>query len=229
MKPLRRILPILLFTAVVACAAGEVQVPPAFQQKFQEAYADYQQKNYDAALKALSEAENILPGTAMLANFRGGIYFDQENYEQATKWFNQALKKDPKFVAARLNLADIDLRKKNYAKARGAYQAMLADNPKNELMLYRVFLTYLFEKDDQNAQKALDKIPFPGDTPAHYFAQGAWEFQHGNLQEAAGYFNPGFSIFGMERSQSFAEPLVYIGWIKRPAAAPSPAPSASAH
>ncbi len=219
----------LFFLSLAVLRAEDVQYPQAFQDNFRKALAAYQTGNYPDAMQSIEAAEKIMPGTALLANFRGGIYFDQEKYVEATKWFKKALKEDPKFLPARLNLADIDLRKKNYEKARDAYNAMLAENPKNELLLYRVFLTWLLVKDDKNAQAALDKIPFPGDTPAHYFAEGAWAFQHGKLQEAAGYFNPGFSIFGLERCQPFAEPLIFLGWIKKPApgaAAPSPAPSA---
>ncbi|MGC3991455.1 MAG: tetratricopeptide repeat protein [Chthoniobacteraceae bacterium] len=223
MRFLRHLLPLLLVTATGSFAA-EVKYSQEFLKKVQEAVTDYETGKLDDAMKAIDDAEKIKPGVPDVLNLRGAIFFDQGKYDDATKWFKQALKRDPKFLASRINLADIDFRKGSYETARDSYNSILVDSPKNELLLYRVFLTYLLQKDDKNAQTALDAIPFPGDTPAHYFANGAWEYAHGHPQEASSYFNPGLSIFSVERCKPFIEPLVFLGWIK-PGASATPSPA----
>jgi hypothetical protein len=58
-------------------------------------------------------------------------------------------------------------------------------------------------------------IPFPGDTPAYYYANAAWEFAHESPEEAKKWLGRADWTFGPEKSALFADSLYEIGWMKR--------------
>jgi tetratricopeptide (TPR) repeat protein len=88
------------------------------------------------ASRKILEATKRYPSDAGLDNLRGIVEAQQGNYAAAEKSFSQALKKEPQFTGASLNLGR--LYQENFAadaearrKALGVYLAVLAYDPKN--------------------------------------------------------------------------------------------------
>src|SRR5205085_918143 len=124
------------------------------------------------------------PNQPSILNLRGEILLEQQKFEDAEMFFKKALKVDSKFREAQFNLADVPFRKKEYAKARDRFESLLRQTPggdKNQasqLIKFKIFMTYLLEGKDSRAQKMMEQFQFSGDTPALYYAQAAYEFQH---------------------------------------------------
>ncbi|PYI69987.1 MAG: hypothetical protein DMF08_12650, partial [Verrucomicrobia bacterium] len=166
-------------------------------------------------------------------NLRGAILLEQQKYDQAERFFKQALKADPKFSEAQFNLADVPFRNKDYAEARDRFQALLKQTPggdKNQaaqLINFRIFLTYLLEGKDSRAQKLMEQFQFSGDTPALYYAQAAWEFKHDNADKANDWIASARKIYPSASNAQYAAGFYDLGWLKNAMAVSSPSPTAS--
>jgi len=215
-------LPAVLFAALLVVAlpvhaARKIELKPEYLKKFNQAAQAYEAQDYDKALSLIAEAEKIQELTAATPNLRGAVALDRENFDEARKQFEASLRVNPYFFPAKFNLADIPFRKKNYAQARAMYETILAQSPKNELVQYRIFLTYLLEKNMTEAEKARDAIKFPGETPAYYFAHACWEWTNGKTREGDSFIRSAQDIFGPARCRLFFEPLENLGWVKKKA------------
>ena len=87
----------------------------------------------------------------------------------------------------------------------------------SELLQYRVFLTYVLEKNDDAALEELDRMKFPSVTGAYYYAHAAWEFAHGNQTEALSWVYSGDWVFSRAKNTYFADVMYDLGWLTRPA------------
>ena len=211
--------------------------PPAYIQAVNEVFRVFRTRDWPRTLEALDKADKINPPTPMTLNTRGAIMIEQRNFEEGARLCEEALKLDPKFYAARFNLAEIPLVQGRYAESRKMFEKFIRDNPKDELARFRIFLTLLLEKNYDDARRAIDQIPFPGDTPAYYYANAAWEFAHESPDEAKKWLGRAEWTFGPDKCAMFADSFYEIGWMKRaemkkaepvPASAPPPVPLAPA-
>lgn len=203
--------------------------PPQYIQAVNEVFRAFRTRDWPRTLEALDKADKILPPTPMTLNTRGAIMIEERNFEEGARLCQEALKLDPKFYAARFNLAEIPLVQGKYAESRRLFEKFLRENPKDELARFRVFLTLLLEKNYDDARRTIDQIPFPGDTPAYYFANAAWEFGHERPDEAKKWLGRADWTFGPDKCAMFADSFYELGWMKRPevkkvepAAAPAP-------
>lgn len=211
----------LLVGAIVPPALAQTDelsklYPPAYVQVLRRAIQSFSERDFAAANQQLDEAEKMFPPSVYSLNMRGAIAIEQKRFEEGEKHCQAALKQDPKFFPARFNLAEIPFVQKRYAEARKGFEELLEKDPKNELLQYRIFLTYLLEGNDPAAQKALEAIRFPSNTAAYYYAHAAWEFAHGNEEKALGWVRSGDWVFPAFRNTNFADVLADLGWLKRP-------------
>src|SRR5581483_6842788 len=159
--------------------------------KFEQAQQALRLRDLAAALKLVDEADQADPNEAPTINLRGEILMQQEQFDQAEAAFKKAAKLDPKLREAQYNLAQIPFKKKEYAKARDRFETLYKRTPggdKNqaaELIKFKIYMTLLLEGKESRAHAMMDEFQFTGDTPAPYYAQAAWEFQHNNPEKAA--------------------------------------------
>ncbi|HJX24848.1 MAG TPA: hypothetical protein VJ252_01725, partial [Chthoniobacterales bacterium] len=107
---------------------------------------------------------------------------------------------------------------KKFAEARDIYEALLREKNilvSNERLRFGVLMAYLGEHNDQGAQSALQRMGFPTQTPAYYYAQAAWGFAHGKDVEAKKWIDAAAKIFDANAIPWFAHPLYEFGWIKK--------------
>jgi len=97
--------------------------------------ARMQRHEYDKALAAVDVLEEKYPKSAFVPNLRGTVYLAKRDLKAARASFEKALALQSDFVAAARNLAIIDMQEGNIPAARKRYDAMLAKNPKNEILL----------------------------------------------------------------------------------------------
>src|SRR5947207_5635021 len=71
----------------------------------------------------------------------------------------------------------------------------------------------------------MDEFQFTGDTPALYYAQAAWEFQHNNPEKAGDWTASANKIYSSALNSVFADAFYDVGWMQKPAAATMPTPA----
>ena len=98
---------------------------------------------------------------------------------------------------------------------RAAFQKLQDEDPRNELIQYKIFLTYLLEGNLTQAKTLLDKFDFTGNTPAYYYAQAAWFYNQKDVPQAESYIASAIQIFPPQSNNLFAESLMDAGWLKR--------------
>jgi Flp pilus assembly protein TadD len=199
--------------------------------KFEQAQQALRQRDLATALKLADEADQADPNQASTVNLRGEILAQQDQFDQAEAAFKKAAKLDPKLREAQYNLAQIPFKKKEYAKARDRFETLYKRTPggdKNqaaELIKFKIYMTLLLEGKESRAHAMMDEFQFTGDTPALYYAQAAWEFQHNNPEKAADWTASANKIYSSALNSVFADAFYDVGWMQRPAAATMPTPA----
>src|SRR6266404_1375923 len=199
--------------------------------KFEQAQQALRQRDLTAALKLIDEADQADPNQASTINLRGEIRAQQEQFDQAEAAFKKAAKLDPKLREAQYNLAQIPFKKKEYAKARDRFETLYKRTPggdKNqaaELIKFKIYMTLLLEGKESRAHAMMDEFQFTGDTPALYYAQAAWEFQHNNPEKAADWTGSANKIYSSALNSVFADAFYDVGWMQRPPAETMPTPA----
>jgi len=164
------------------------------------ALANFDAKNYDAALEKLQAVNSKTPDDAFVLNLLGAAFTKKKDYKEAQNYFAKALINQPDFFPARFNVGELLFLKQRYAEALNYFQQMQARNPQNELLQFKVFLCRLQLGNKDDAAKALKAIKNPGDTPAWHYGQAAWASKNGDNKKALGYINGAQYIFGKKTS-----------------------------
>lgn len=215
-RVLRSLLPLACaFSAPILFAAQPAapQYPPEYIDAIRTAVRSFADRDFDKTLVALDKAEKLVPPSPITLNTRGAIFIEQKKFEEGAALVQRALAMDPKFYPARFNLCEIPMMQKKYKEAREQFQKILDDLPKDELVMYRILLTHLLEKDDTEARRMLDRIPFPGKTAAYYYGNAAWEFAHGNPEEGHKWVKRGNWVFNQQMTVNFSDALKDVGWL----------------
>ena len=104
----------------------------------------------------------------------------------------------------------------NYVYVIECNSYVIDQNSKDELARFRVFLTYLLEENYSDARRTIDLIPFPGDTPAYYYANAAWDFGHQRPEAAKKWIGRAYWTFIPEKCATFDDSIYELGWMERP-------------
>jgi tetratricopeptide (TPR) repeat protein len=129
-----------------------------------------QDHNLDAANRQIAEAAKQYPADAGLDNLRGIVEAQQGGYAAAEKSFSQALKREPKFTGASLNLGR--LYQENFAgaearrKALDVYLAVLKYDPKNAEANYQSATLLLEQGQYRDSLDHISRLPEESQTSA---------------------------------------------------------------
>ena len=194
--------PILILAAFLAGALlveAQTAAPDISRDSkrlIQGALADFDAKNYDAALTKLEAVNAKMPDDAFVQNLLGAAYTKKKDYPTAQKYFDKCLEKQPDFFPAKFNVGELLFLQRRYADALAYFQKMQEKDPQNELLQFKIFLCDLQLGDKDSAAKALKSIKYPGDTPAWYYGQAAWASKNGDNKKALEYVTGAQYIFG---------------------------------
>ena len=207
---------VLGLTAVCAFAAEKPRdMPPDYIKTVQSAMRTFSARDFKTAIALVDKAEAMYQPSAMTVNIRAAIAIEEKKFDEGRDWCLKALQLDPKFFPALFNLAEIPFMQGKYAEARLAYEKLLDEEASADLIKFRLYLTYLLEKDDERAKAQLDKIPLLNDTPIYFYSFAAWEFAHGDEKKAQGYLNSAETVFPKAKLSNFSDVFYDIGWLKR--------------
>jgi tetratricopeptide (TPR) repeat protein len=193
----------------------------------------YRQGDLESAWRLLDQVDATAPNQAVTYNLRGEILFDQGKIDRAEGAFRNALSADPQLVAARYNLARVFFAKKNYPIARKQFEELLGaisggkEARREQLIRYQIYLTLLLEDREGAAQKAMDEFKMMDGSPALYYAQAAWAFQHGNPSQGKNWVANASNLYSAELNRAFAAPFLDLGWVSNaaPVASATAAPA----
>jgi hypothetical protein len=183
-----------------------------------EAMKSFQARDFTGALAYADRADALVPATVWTLNVRGAVAIEQLNFAEGERFCREALKLEPTFFPAKFNLCEIPFLQQQYAAARkgwvSLYERTAPEDPTTELLVYRVFLTYLLEEDMTHAKEWLEKLPFPSQTPAYQYAHAAWERQNGNLTKWQEWIESAEFIWPLSKRSSFSDVLLQLKWLK---------------
>lgn len=206
----------------------------AYAAKVREAQAKLKARDLDGASQLLDEAIALNSKPAEALNLRGALEFYRGNYRAAEALFRKALVADPASWPARFDLAEIAFVEKEYARARGQYEAMLGgtSNTKQpverELLQYKIVLTLLLEGKVAAAEKLADRLPLAGQTPAWYYSRIALDVSQKRFEKAAQALGSAEQFYPASLNFIFAQSLEKLSMLPLPAAVPPTAAAPAA-
>ncbi|MEO8440178.1 MAG: tetratricopeptide repeat protein [Spartobacteria bacterium] len=187
----------------------------------------FRQGDLTAAWRFVEQIDAVAPNQAVVSNLRGEILLGQGRADEAETTLRNALAANPQLLTARYNLARVSFARKDYAAARKEFEALLGatsgtDPKREQLIHYQIYLTLLLEGREGPAQKAMDEFKMMDNTPALYYAQAAWAFQHGNATQGNNWVANAGNLYPADLNRAFAAPFARLGWIDNPAAQAAP-------
>lgn len=181
---------------------------------------------FTEAEKQIDLAGKLQPSAAEVPNLRGVLLTRQQHYDEAVEKFNHALALDPKFYPAKFNLAELALLRGNLPDALQRYQELQNVDRSSEVVQFKIAICYLLLGDETKAKAVTDIIPFPGKTPAYYYARAADWFRKGNWSQVDHYVATAHQYYPDDRCVYFEISLRAVGLDlakRNPGATPSPA------
>ena len=203
------------------------------QEDLARAERAYRRRDLEGAWQLLDQVDATAPDQAVTYNLRGEILLDQGKTDEAETALRNALAADPQLLAARYNLARVPFAKQDYVTARKELEALLGaisgdkEKQRERLIRYQIFLTLLLEGHEGVAQKAMDEFKMMDESPALYYAQAAWAFQHGNPRQGNNWVANASNLYSAELNRAFAAPFSNLGWVSNataPTGSAMPAP-----
>jgi Flp pilus assembly protein TadD len=205
------------------------------QENFEKAERAYRQQDFANALWLLDKIDAAAPNQAVAYNLRGVILLDEGKSDEAEAAWRTALAADPEFQEARFNLTRIPFKKGDYKTSRQELEALLGatsgdkrQQQREQLIRYRIFLTLLLEGRESAAQKAMEEFKMIDETPALFYAQAAWAFQHGNPRQGNNWVANANNLYSSELNRSFASSLADLDWLHKAEAQAPPIKSSLA-
>lgn len=178
---------------------------------FETAQHAFREHDFEGALRLLDQAGTAAPNQAASYNLRGEVLMGQKKFGEAEAAFRKAITTDPTFAEAQYHLAQIPFKQKDYAAARARLEALRGalpndeKNPRSQLINYDIFMTLLLEGKESAAQKMMEQFKFSDETPALYYAQAAWAFQHGNPRQGNDWIASANKLFSPALNSAFAD------------------------
>lgn len=213
--PIKRLIPLLLFSFIIAScvsSAGrqnEIQIAQAMKK---EGDIFRSQGNYTAALTRLIEAEKLTPNDPYLLNSLGLAYMGKNRDDLAVTAFKKALSIKPDYIEAINNLGAAYLRQEKLDMAIENFKMVLGSlvYPTPHYPLSNIGWAYLRKKNFHLAEtyfaKALDERPW-FTAASHGLAQVY--IQTGQLNKATDYLHqclyrsPNTAIFHADIAKAY--------------------------
>jgi tetratricopeptide (TPR) repeat protein len=185
---------------------------PDYMRALESAGSAFATRHFSVALEKLDLADQIHPDVPDTWRMRGAIYAEQRAYEKAEDAFEKEKKLNPGDFWGPYNLAELLLVRKKYVEATAAFQDLLVYRGHEELIQFKIVFADALQGKSNDAKRVLDAMKFPSDTPAYYFANAAYSFSTKDEKKGKYWIEAGLKVFGIERSVSFYDALVSVGW-----------------
>jgi len=179
-----------------------------YQKLVAEAVSHFEEKEYAKAMEYLDQALLVYPRDPSSINLRGAILTKMERFEEARQEFEKSLAQDPQFFPARFNLGEILFLEGKNEEALSYFEALNDNYWRNELIEFKLVILFSVTGRLEDAQRLLGRMRYPGDTPAWYYANAAYQYAAENPNESRKYLRAARSIFDQSKSSLYEETLV---------------------
>ena len=129
---------------------------PSAEDYFRLAHAYYQAREWVSAEEALNRALKLDPSSAQSHLYLGHLRLKDGQEDAAVAAYTSALKADEGLAAAHSALADLFLRKKDYGRAAGHYQGVIASG-ETDPVVYRNAIISLFRSGGRDQAESVLK------------------------------------------------------------------------
>ena len=136
------------------------QNPNDFDAQIKAAQLYYQIQRFDGAIEFLKKANELQPDNYEVMVHVGDANFDANHYEEAEKWYTNALAKKPEDVDVRtdLGLTFIFREKPNYDRAIQEFNKVLEANPTHTQAMQNLTVAYTKKGDAAKAKATMAKL-----------------------------------------------------------------------
>ncbi|MBL1275191.1 MAG: PEP-CTERM system TPR-repeat protein PrsT [Ectothiorhodospiraceae bacterium] len=141
-----------------------------FQADILLVLAHMRSKEYEKALEKIALLEQKIPNSAVPFNLKGAAYLGNGDEKKARINFEKALSIKPDFAPAAINLAELDMKKGDYASAKSQFDIILKEEKSNIQVLLTLAKIESRQGNRAKSEEWLDQ---------------AWEKNVGGLQVGA--------------------------------------------
>lgn len=123
---------------------------------FSASYSSESAKDYG---KAIADIKTVYSDQSYETNLRlGWLYYQKKDYNEAQKYYRQAIKLRPKSIEAMFGFINPAAALQNWAEVFSMYQKILTLDPRNSVANYRLALMYYYRKEFTSAEKQLQQV-----------------------------------------------------------------------
>jgi predicted Zn-dependent protease len=183
-----------------------------YQAAINKASRDLAEGKLDDAIAQAAVVRKLDPGNALTANLLGVIAIQKKDYTEAAAQLNRALAADPKLEIAKFNLADVLMLQGNYERARSLLDELRLIEPDSEVLQFKLALAYVLANQTDKASALIDQMPFPGKTPAYYYARAAFWLKRGLEKDAKQYAVNAHKYYTDDQCTYFVRVLQEMGF-----------------
>ncbi len=145
----------LSYILIISCIAQGQEINTQVINAYSASYVSETSKDYDQAIK---DIKSIYSEKSYEANLRlGWLSYEQKNYDQSVIYYQLAIKLRPNSIEAMLGYAYPAAALQKWDELFAMYQRILALDPNNLLVNYRLALMYYYRKEFSGAEKQLQK------------------------------------------------------------------------
>ncbi len=196
-----------------ATKSAEALAPDQEKKLLPQVVALIGQRQFDQALEMLKSAEALAPGSARVLEVKAAVLSETGQFSEARAVYRRLGTLDPNAFAPKFNLAELLFLEKKVAEARLAFVALLNQFPNSDLLRFKILLTYVVQKNDQQARDWLEKLKQPKPTLFMYYGAAAIEISNGNIPEGKALLSAAGQDFGPDRQQLLRRSLADLGLV----------------
>lgn len=191
-----------------------------FVKQFREGNRLFSQKRIFEALDTAETARKIFPESPEVYNLMGSCYVEMRSFDKALASFQKAATLTIRTHNIMFNIGEVYFVTKQWQKSMETFQQLLQSLPANDIHMgrlaeFKILLCKIKLDKIDEAKILAEKYDFLDDSPYHYFAKAAIDYQAGRLAEAEQWLGRATRIFrSQERLSPWHDTLVEFGYIK---------------
>jgi len=164
-------------------------------------------------LERINTLIKLEPSNTTAYIIRGNIYSERKMWTEAQSDYQKALSLNPHNSAAKVNLAELQFRQKQYDQARATFLTIEGDPNLGDLAAYMVFLSDLYAAHEAAASQELAVFNTAGENASYYFGNIAWDIFHQNASGARDYLQSAQTIYAPTKIRLYESNLLESGYL----------------